>query len=237
MITILHRGGYGQKITVLHREGGVYRDPRKWLRNLWMTPNRVLIQFDLLLTLLQFYLWSKSTHPTLDPSHLCLAIKRDPGGKRSCIFISRPQRWNCFLAGKLQIEAVIIPQVHTYTCTVYIIHTYTRTHCKVNTRTHVTHTRAPDRGCHHTSCTHANLNGLEPAVVAPFGKSRDVKWWQAECSKNYGDKETKSFESRICHVESFYHPNISLWKPPFCVWVKMFWIIRFANDNLHIVYF
>ena len=38
MITILHRGGYGQKITVLHREGGVYRDPQKWLRNLWMTP-------------------------------------------------------------------------------------------------------------------------------------------------------------------------------------------------------
>ena len=38
MITILHRGGYGQKITILHREGGVYRDPQKWLRNLWMTP-------------------------------------------------------------------------------------------------------------------------------------------------------------------------------------------------------
>ena len=29
MITILHRGGYGQKITILHREGGVYRDPQK----------------------------------------------------------------------------------------------------------------------------------------------------------------------------------------------------------------
>ena len=26
-------------ITVLHGEGGVYRDPQKWLRNLWMTPN------------------------------------------------------------------------------------------------------------------------------------------------------------------------------------------------------
>ena len=40
MITILHRGGYGQKITILHREGGVYRDPQKWLHNLWMTPNK-----------------------------------------------------------------------------------------------------------------------------------------------------------------------------------------------------
>ena len=38
MITILHRGGYAQKITILHREGGVFRDPQKWLRNLWMTP-------------------------------------------------------------------------------------------------------------------------------------------------------------------------------------------------------
>ena len=25
-------------ITILHREGGVYPDPQKWLRNLWMTP-------------------------------------------------------------------------------------------------------------------------------------------------------------------------------------------------------
>ena len=38
MITILHRGGYAQKITILHREGGVFQDPQKWLRNLWMTP-------------------------------------------------------------------------------------------------------------------------------------------------------------------------------------------------------
>ena len=47
MITILHRGGYGQKITILHREGGVYRDPQKWLRNLWMTPNGLLFVVEI----------------------------------------------------------------------------------------------------------------------------------------------------------------------------------------------
>ena len=41
-ITILHRGGSGQKITILHREGGVYRDPQKWLRNLWMNPKTLI---------------------------------------------------------------------------------------------------------------------------------------------------------------------------------------------------
>ena len=46
-ITILHRGGYGQKITILHREGGVYRDPQKWLRNLWMTPKSGEVYIEL----------------------------------------------------------------------------------------------------------------------------------------------------------------------------------------------
>ena len=36
---ILHRGGSRQMITILHRGGGVCRDPQKWLRNIWMTPN------------------------------------------------------------------------------------------------------------------------------------------------------------------------------------------------------
>ena len=30
MITILHRGGYGQKITVLHREGGSTETPKMY---------------------------------------------------------------------------------------------------------------------------------------------------------------------------------------------------------------
>ena len=40
MITVLHRGGYAQMITILHREGGVSRDPQKWLRNMCTTPYR-----------------------------------------------------------------------------------------------------------------------------------------------------------------------------------------------------
>ena len=40
MITILHRGGVGPNDYRLHRGGGVCRDPQKWLRNIWMTPNR-----------------------------------------------------------------------------------------------------------------------------------------------------------------------------------------------------
>ena len=39
MITILHRGGVGPNDYRLHRGGGVCRDPQKWLRNIWMTPN------------------------------------------------------------------------------------------------------------------------------------------------------------------------------------------------------
>ena len=31
-------GGYAQMITILHRGGGVSRDPRKWLRNMCTTP-------------------------------------------------------------------------------------------------------------------------------------------------------------------------------------------------------
>ena len=30
MITILHRGGYGQKITILHREGGSTETPKMY---------------------------------------------------------------------------------------------------------------------------------------------------------------------------------------------------------------
>ena len=39
MIGVLHGGGgYAQKITILHRGGGVYRDPQNALRNLWTAP-------------------------------------------------------------------------------------------------------------------------------------------------------------------------------------------------------
>ena len=31
-------GEYGQKITILHRDGGVYQDPQNALSNLWTTP-------------------------------------------------------------------------------------------------------------------------------------------------------------------------------------------------------
>ena len=60
MITILHRGdmpkwlqyyiggGYAQMITILHG-GGVSRDPKKWLRNMCMTPNLVWYVFPFLL--------------------------------------------------------------------------------------------------------------------------------------------------------------------------------------------
>ena len=53
MITILHRGGGRAKWLQYYigggqakwlRDyigGGVFRDPQKWLRNLWMTPNMI----------------------------------------------------------------------------------------------------------------------------------------------------------------------------------------------------
>ena len=41
MITILHRGGVRPKDYSITQGGGVYWDPQKWLRNLWMTPYRI----------------------------------------------------------------------------------------------------------------------------------------------------------------------------------------------------
>ena len=38
MIAVLHRGGYAQMITILHRGRGVSQDPKKLLRNMCTTP-------------------------------------------------------------------------------------------------------------------------------------------------------------------------------------------------------
>ena len=44
-------------ITILHREGGVYRDPQKWLRNIWMTPNYTNILGNIWIKDSNFYIW------------------------------------------------------------------------------------------------------------------------------------------------------------------------------------
>ena len=59
----ISEGGYAQKITVLHR-GRVSRDSKRWLRNLYTTPEWCLLTIDFLLLIIlnSFFATSFLTH-------------------------------------------------------------------------------------------------------------------------------------------------------------------------------